>query len=54
MESKGRIVREEYFPFLELNGFDKTGIIVWVDYGKFFKVFLKSDYEAITNIQARS
>lgn len=44
MESKGNIVREEYFPYLVSNGFDKLGIVIWVDYGKYFKVFLKSEY----------
>ena len=49
MESKGKIVREEYFPYLVSNGFDKTGIVVWVDYGTYFKVFLKSDYQEVIN-----
>lgn len=41
----GKVVRTEKFPFLVSNGFDKTGIVVWVDYGHYFKVFLKSEYE---------
>lgn len=44
MELKGKIVREEYFPYLVINGFDSIGIVIWVDYGKYFKVFLKSEY----------
>jgi len=51
MESKGKIVREEYFPYLVINGFDKLGIVIWADYGKYFKVYLKSDYERIPDIQ---
>ncbi len=38
-------IREEYFPFLVLNGWSKSGLLIWVDYGKFFKVMLKEDYE---------
>lgn len=45
MASKGKIVREEYFPDLVLNGFDKLGIVLWVDYGTYFKVCLKSEYK---------
>jgi hypothetical protein len=42
MELQGKIVREEYFPFLVLNGIDPLGMVVWVDYGNYFKVYLKS------------
>lgn len=38
---KGKIVREEYFPFLVLNGWSKSGLVVWIDYGNYFKVDLK-------------
>lgn len=43
-KNKGKIVREEYFPYLVINGFDELGIVIWVDYGKYFKVYLKSQY----------
>lgn len=42
---KGKIIREELFPFLVLNGFDTLGIILWIDYGHYFKCILKSEYE---------
>jgi len=45
MELKGKIIREEHFPYLVENGFDKTGILLWVDFGKYWKVILKTDYE---------
>lgn len=41
----GKVVRIENFPFLVINGLDKLGDIVWVDYGHYFKIYLKSDYE---------
>lgn len=47
MASKGKIIREEYFPYLVINGFDKTGICVWVNYGKYWKFMLKSEYDAL-------
>lgn len=43
---KGRIVREEYFPYLVINGFDELGILVWVDFGTHWRVMFKSDYYA--------
>lgn len=43
----GKVVRTENFPFLVLNGFDKTGDVVWVDYGNYFKVYLKSEYVSL-------
>lgn len=45
MELQPKIVREEYFPFLVENGFDSLGILYWIDYGYYFKVQLKSEYE---------
>ena len=39
-----KIIREEYFPYLVENGFDSIGIVLWVDYGSYFKIHLKSDY----------
>lgn len=43
MELKGKIIREEYFPYLVENGLDELGILVWIDYGIYFKVHLKSE-----------
>jgi len=46
MESNhGIVIREEFFPYLIENGFDDIGIIIWVDYGKYFKIHLKSEYQ---------
>jgi hypothetical protein len=49
MELKGRVIREEYFPYLVENGFDDLGILLWVDYGKYWKVILKSKYANYKN-----
>jgi hypothetical protein len=43
--TKGKIIREEYFPYLVENNLDKTGVVLWVDYGTYFKIILKTDYE---------
>jgi hypothetical protein len=40
-----KIIRQEYFPYLVENGFDTLGIILWLDYGHYFKVILKTEYE---------
>ena len=45
MELQPKTIREEYFPYLVLNGFDSIGILLWLDYGNFCKVQLKSTYE---------
>lgn len=44
MNGQGKIVREEYFPYLVINGFDSLGIVIWIDYGHYFKVCLKNEY----------
>jgi hypothetical protein len=41
---KGKIIKEEFFPYLVANNFDSLGILLWVDFGKYFKVVLKSEY----------
>jgi hypothetical protein len=46
-KKNGKVVRTENFPFLVLNGFDKTGDVVWIDYGHYFKVYLKSEYHKL-------
>jgi regulation of enolase protein 1 (concanavalin A-like superfamily) len=33
-----------YITIKTKNGFDELGIVIWVDYGKYFKVYLKSQY----------
>jgi hypothetical protein len=38
---KGKVIREEFFPYLFINGWSETGIIQWVDFGPYFKVQLK-------------
>jgi hypothetical protein len=43
-QKNGIITRVEKYPFLVLNGFDETGEVIWVDYGKYFKVYIKSEY----------
>jgi len=45
MELKPEIIREEYFPALVENGFDSLGIVLWLCYGHYFKVVMKSEYE---------
>ena len=37
MKQGYKIVKEEYFPYLVINGLDKLGILVWLDYGTYFK-----------------
>ncbi len=44
MKSLGKIIREEYFPHLVANGLDSLGILLWIDYGNYWKVQLKSKY----------
>jgi len=46
MELKHKIIREEYFHYLVENGFDKSGMVLWVDFGHYCKVIMKSDYES--------
>lgn len=45
MESQPKIIREEYFPFLVENGLDETGIVLWIDFGSYFLITLKSEYK---------
>ncbi len=45
MNGQGKIIREEFFPYLVQNGFDSIGIVFWLDFGHYFKVQLKSEYE---------
>lgn len=45
MELQGKIIREEYFPFLVENGFDSLGILLWIDYGHYFKVQLNTVFQ---------
>jgi len=42
-----KIIREEYFPFLVENGVDSLGILLWIDYGHYWTVQLKSEYEKL-------
>lgn len=44
MESNHKIIREEYFPYLVINGFCEIGIVLFIDCGKYIKMVLKSEY----------
>lgn len=48
MESQPKIIREEYFPYLVENGLDETGIVLWIDYGTYFKIQLKIEQDENT------
>ena len=39
-----KIIKEEYFPYLVENGFDELGIVLWIDFGNYFMVTLKTEY----------
>ncbi len=43
MELQPKIIREEYFPFLVINGYSVNGIVQWLDYGHYFKIKIKDE-----------
>lgn len=47
MNGHCKIIREEYFPYLVENGYDSLGVLLWIDYGHYWKVQLKSEYEKL-------